>query len=182
MVEVHHTSKQCGKCREVKPLAAFHRKASRKDGYQTWCKECACSVASTWRAENPERHKAANLRWYTDNVDKVRAYDQRKYEADPLKAAENNRNWRVANRDKHAAKIARRRARERQACPSWADQSAIAAIYAEAARITQETGIPHEVDHIVPLGGTTVCGLHVPENLRVIPAGENRRKSNKVLA
>lgn len=45
----------------------------------------------------------------------------------------------------------------------------------------RETGTRHEVDHIVPLKGKTVRGLHVETNLRVIPHTENRQKGNKLL-
>lgn len=62
------------------------------------------------------------------------------------------------------------------ATPSWVDTKAIKAIYAECKRITMETGVKHEVDHIIPIQGKKVCGLHVPWNLRVITKAVNARK------
>ena len=68
-----------------------------------------------------------------------------------------------------------------QATPPWltpAQKQAIRAVYEEADRLTRETGVPHEVDHIVPLRGKVVCGLHVPWNLQVLTARRNRSKSS----
>lgn len=65
------------------------------------------------------------------------------------------------------------------ATPPWADLEAIGAIYLECARKTKETGVLHHVDHDIPLRHPLVCGLHVPANLRVLPATDNIRKSNR---
>lgn len=75
--------------------------------------------------------------------------------------------------------IAESRIRQMKA-PPWANRSAIKAIYDEAKRRTRETGIAHDVDHIIPLLGEFVTGLHVETNLRVIPKSDNIAKSNKV--
>ncbi|GEM_PF-6253929 len=60
--------------------------------------------------------------------------------------------------------------------------AAVAAFYREAARLSRMTGVPHEVDHIIPLVGRNVSGLHVAANLRVIARDENRRKGNHFVA
>ena len=67
------------------------------------------------------------------------------------------------------------------ATPKWADLKAISEFYREAARLTAETGVPHEVDHIVPLRYKAASGLHVPANLQVITRAENRSKSNRFI-
>lgn len=75
-----------------------------------------------------------------------------------------------------AASSRRRKALIRQSTPAWANKIAIAAVYAQAARLKRLTGVEHHVDHIVQLCGGTVCGLHVEHNLRVIPFWENLRR------
>jgi len=59
------------------------------------------------------------------------------------------------------------------------DPKEIEKFYIESERLTQETGIRYSVDHIIPIKGKTVWGLHVPWNLRVMPLADNVRKWNK---
>lgn len=64
--------------------------------------------------------------------------------------------------------------------PAWADLAKLVGFYVEALQRTRETGIAHEVDHYYPLLGETVCGLHVPLNVRVISAAANASKGNRL--
>lgn len=78
---------------------------------------------------------------------------------------------------------AARRARKHSATPPWLTDShirQIKSIYDEAARLTDATGIPHHVDHIVPICGKGVTGLHVPWNLQILTAKENISKGNRL--
>lgn len=72
-------------------------------------------------------------------------------------------------------------ARKKHATVAWCDAAAVRALYAEAARMTRETGVRHEVDHIVPLQGRNVCGLHWEGNLQILTKIENQRKRNKLI-
>ena len=88
----------------------------------------------------------------------------------------------LSNKHLYMAKSAKRRARKFHATPAWADFQAIAEIYKLAKQIEMETGVKQHVDHIVPLQGRNVCGLHVANNLQVISETENLSKANKFLA
>lgn len=80
----------------------------------------------------------------------------------------------------------RRKAIERQerikrATPPWANKSLIKEIYDRAHQLTVETGEMHEVDHVIPLQGKLICGLHVETNLKILTFIDNRTKGNKWL-
>lgn len=128
----------------------------------------ALAHAAKWRRENPEARSEAINRWRQANPEKVRKIT--------LKAGAK---WAKSRSEKRAAARALQRAKQISGVAPWADRAAMEAFYATAARLTKETGIPHEVDHIIPLTGTSVCGLHVETNLQVITKSANRRKGRK---
>lgn len=68
--------------------------------------------------------------------------------------------------------------RATQRTPKWADLNAIKRIYARCAKLNANGHSVFHVDHIVPMNGENVSGLHVENNLRIIPARENMQKGN----
>jgi hypothetical protein len=100
-------------------------------------------------------------------------------QANPESARASKQKWADANRHVGMEITRRRQARKLMATPKWADRKAMQAIY-KLARELSQSGDPHEVDHIVPLQGKNVCGLHCEANLRAIPVRANRVKANKL--
>lgn len=99
--------------------------------------------------------------------------------------AEKRRDYRIFYNktwpEKVNEKNAKRRAARLNAVPKWLteeDNNKIKEFYKQSTRLTEETGIKHHVDHIIPLQGENVSGLHHPDNIQVIAAEENMRKSN----
>lgn len=72
----------------------------------------------------------------------------------------------------------KRRAARLQRTPAWGDLDAMRAIYNKAAALTRSTGVPHTVDHVIPLQGKLVSGLHVHNNLQILTGSENSKKRN----
>lgn len=79
---------------------------------------------------------------------------------------------------KRAANCSRCRARKLQATPSWANKDLIEVFYIKAKLMERLTGEKYHVDHVIPLKGKNVCGLHVENNLQVITAKANLQKFN----
>ena len=92
--------------------------------------------------------------------------------------------YKAANPDLYKELVNVRRRRFRDATPKWltAEQKLeIRFHYRLAIALSRSTKIPHAVDHIVPLQGEDVCGLHVPWNMQVLTQDENLQKSNKLI-
>ena len=92
--------------------------------------------------------------------------------------------YKSKNPDLYRAHVSFRRRRFRDATPKWLTKEhkrAIRQLYIDAMTVSRVTKVPYVVDHIIPLLGSTVSGLHVPWNLRVITREENLAKSNQVV-
>ena len=155
------------------------RQYSRKH----YAKNPEARIASSrkWRLRNKANVAAADKARREANIERYiereRAYDQANREARKLK----NKRWQQANPHKVAAHAAKRRAVISERTPKWLTEQDFDVIdwyYASAKMAEVATGIPHQVDHVIPLQGKRVSGLHVPNNLQVIPASENLKKSN----
>ena len=131
----------------------------------------------------PHRRQADKQRLadsYESRRDEIRAR-QNAYNATPEGRAKQKERYAKhyeANKTYYVAKGSTRRAQTVQATPDWVNLYDVIWFYEEAKRLTEQTGIKHVVDHIVPLTHKKVCGLHVPANLQVIPELENLRKFN----
>lgn len=185
-------AKRCTKCGEAKPLPSFAKNGSI--GLHTSCKACQNKAHREKRLANPAAAKAIDkarherdrerrlltMRKYSaNNAEKRCALERNRYEnnADAIKAR--NYAYRADNRSLVYAWNNARRAAEKRATPAWADFAAMAKIYEQAARMSVELGCAVHVDHIVPLRGKMVCGLHVQTNLAPILAADNLRKGAK---
>lgn len=145
------------------------------------CVECRLGDAEELRQTDARKQWKAAYEG-TDRAKKLARGRKNRCLAKPGKAEayrETKKRWQARNRAKARLYQVERYDRVRQATPPWVDRADILVIYEEAERISSETGVPHEVDHFYPLVGKNSCGLHVPWNLRVITANENRLKNNK---
>ena len=156
------------------------------------CSQCAAEKKHRWNKENPDKVSELRRKWVAENPEKAKECKSAEQKRNRAKANERNRRyaaqnreqlraknalWATNNPDKVAAKVARRRAVKLNATPAWADHAVIERAY-ELAQEYRAKGIDAEVDHIIPLQGKRVCGLHVPGNLQIVSMIHNRSKSN----
>jgi hypothetical protein len=191
----------CLKCKQQRPVGLFSRDRSKASGLHPYCRACRTEQARLRRGVTPERtalrakrfeNSAERLRaWRAANPERVlelanRGKPERRLAAQAKWRAANveqerarARAYRLNNPAQYAANAAARRAATLRARPAWANRFFLSEAYALAALRSQVTGTKWQVDHIVPLRSPLVCGLHVDNNLQVIPAAANASKGNR---
>lgn len=126
--------------------------------------ELLAKKANDWRIKNKGRVLIAARSNYKKNIEKRR---------------DDARRWAKKHRERCAVRENARRAARISATPAWANKFFMEEAYHLAALRTKMLGYPWHVDHIVPLKSPLVCGLHVENNLQVIPAAQNMAKGNR---
>lgn len=165
----------------------FYNDKRARDGRTTRCKCCLTEINKSdyiklkdwhsnyrkqWNAKNPDKLKSYREKHNKINYEKNRDYFQQYVKINQDKRKASTRRWREEKPWMNAAKEAKRRATKLKATPKWADLKAIKEFYKNCPK-------GYHVDHIIPLKGRNVCGLHVLENLQYLPAIENIKKSNR---
>jgi hypothetical protein len=139
--------------------------AERYTANKTCC-ECANAIANKTKAKDRNKYVRSSGEWQRKNPDKVAAYQRARNKKNP---AQRNL-WTASYR---SAKDARQ--------PSWLNSAQLfemESVYNYCAAL-RNVGLDYHVDHIVPLRGDNVSGLHVPWNLQVITGAENMSKGNR---
>ena len=150
------TEKRCSNCKEVKPIKSFHIKTrTRSDGSTYTYTHSACKVCRNQKS----------VKYRKENKEAIRAYRK-----SPKRKADNKMRQKIKEiRKSHPA------------VPNWLtleQKKEIRKLNLKQKQIRDTQNKEYHIDHIVPLNGETVCGLHVPWNLQLIPEKENLSKSN----
>lgn len=132
-----------------------------------------------WRDRTKESRKGKRTAYFAARVAEKKKYDEQYRALHVVALKKRQLAYYAANKPAYIARVVKRNAQKLRAHPVWANDFFIEEAYHLAALRTQMLGFSWHVDHIVPLQSKRVCGLHVENNLRVIPGVENLGKGNR---
>lgn len=181
----------CSVCNKQKNETEFYCKDPKSGRLDTSCKDCHNIKMRVWQKNNIEKVRGyirkSCKKAYDCNPEKYREKSKAKRKNNPEAArAIVNKSYKKIYATRHSQERSRLNslsAARRAATPSWLTAIHKAQIreYYEIAKAREmQTGVKYHVDHIVPINGIDVCGLHVPWNLQVLSASENCAKKNLV--
>ncbi len=143
--------KYCKNCDTNKLLTDFYRNKSRYDGLSSSCKACTKVKTNNRYSSRPEEHRSRKRKSYINNI--------------------------VTERERSAKKRSSRLLRVPLWFSEW-DEFLYSVMVEEAISLEKLTGYKWHVDHILPLQGELVSGLHIANNFQLLPATVNLKKSN----
>jgi len=185
-------SKECSKCKRFLPSSEFTKANWLDGGLRSDCRKCRKIKSQNINLR--EIARSLDLKQYIGKACRKCGCCERKVsnggcikcaaarERNSVRARNYNRRYYREHYDRVIANVKSRKYAKLRRVPSWLTvehKRQIAAIYREAHTLTKLSGIQMHVDHIIPLQGKTVSGLHVPWNLRIAPWSENLSKNNK---
>lgn len=164
----------CAECLRIRNIGRYAKdKQALYASWRKWYeanKDVHAVRVKTWQKNNKEAVKLAAKAWQKNNPEKVKEKHLRYIRKHP---------------DAYTARAVASVAKRAKRTPKWLtseDRWLMRQAYELAKLRTKMLGFVWEVDHIIPLRGDTVSGLHVPDNLQVIPKVINREKRNRFLA
>ena len=176
-------NRTCRICTVEKLITGFSKHKTYKDGIDTACKECVRERKRQIWAANSERYRAYGKKYKQANKEII-AERNKKYVVENRETrTATMKAYRQTTKDVQAEYVRRRQAAKLQRTPAWLTEDDIWVMreaYKLAKLRTEMFGFSWHVDHILPLQGKEVSGLHVPENLQVIPWLDNLKKHNRV--
>jgi hypothetical protein len=127
---------------------------------------------AAWREKNKERFRASRERYIAENKDRLLEMYKDHYLRNKETYSLRMKTWRKANPKMNAHYKRAYTSSKQKRTPPWANLELIKEIYRNCPE-------GYQVDHIVPLRGKTVSGLHVENNLQYLPKSDNTKKANR---
>lgn len=146
-------------------VACKHGHVAERYTANKTCCECANTIANKTKAKDRAKYTASSVAWQRKNPIKLAQYQR----AQNIKRPGNRNLWTMNYRTAKANRM-----------PKWLNDGQmfeLESVYTYCSAL-RKVGLDYHVDHVVPLRGKSISGLHVPWNLQILPGSENMSKGN----